>query len=114
MGVGGAPEGVISAAALRCIGGNFQGQLVFHKEEPKERAKAMGIDDPDRIYKIDELARGNVMFCATGVTDGSMLRGVQYRAGGATTHSMVMRSETKTLRFIEAHHDFHKKPGFGG
>ena len=110
LGIGGAPEGVIAAAALRCIGGNFQGRLVFRNEEEKARAKTMGVKDLNKIYKIDELARGNVMFCATGVTDGSMLKGVKFRGGGATTHSVVMRSETGTIRFIEAHHDFICKP----
>ena len=119
MGIGGAPEGVISAAALKCIGGDFQGQLVFSKKGQSdsldhsqiERAKKqMGITDPDKIYKIHELARGNVMFCATGVTDGSMLKGVKFLGGAkATTHSLVMRSETGTIRHIEASHDFTKK-----
>ncbi len=110
MGIGGAPEGVIAAAALRCIGGNFQGQLCFRNENEKVRARDMGIRDFNRIYKIDELAAGHVMFCATGVTDGSMLRGVKYFGGGARTHSLVMRSETGTVRFIEAHHDLRRKP----
>lgn len=110
MGIGGAPEGVIGAAALRCIGGNFQGRLVFRNKEEIERAKKMGLTQLDKKYHIDELAKGNVMFCATGVTDGSMLRGVKFRGGAATTHSMVMRSQTGTIRFIEAHHDFRRKP----
>lgn len=112
MGTGGAPEGVIAAAAMKCIGGNFQGRLVFRKDEERERARKMGVTDFSKIYERDELAKGNVMFCATGVTNGSMLRGVQFRGGGATTHSMVMRSETGTIRFIEAHHDFTRKPGY--
>lgn len=119
MGTGGSPEGVIAAAALKCIGGDFQGQLVFHKKggaaesdsAQLDRAReTMGIADPDKIYKIHELAKGNVMFCATGVTDGSMLRGVKF--GGhdrATTHSLVMRSQTGTVRFIEAEHNFAMK-----
>lgn len=109
MGVGGAPEGVIAAAALKCVGGNLQGQLVFRKEEEKERARKMGIKDFNRVYSQEELAKGDVMFCATGVTDGSMLRGVKFFGGGAKTHSVVMRSETGTIRFIEALHDFSKK-----
>lgn len=109
MGIGGAPEGVISAAALRCIDGDFQGRLVFNQESQKERAKKMGIVDPDRIYGINDLASGNVMFCATGVTDGSMLNGVKFQANQATTHSLVMRSETGTIRFIEAEHNLGKK-----
>ena len=112
MGEGGAPEGVISAAALKCIGGNFQGRLKFKKPSEKERAANMGIKDFNKIYLRDELASGNVMFCATGVTDGSMLKGVKFRGGGATTHSMVMRSETGTIRFIEAQHNFARKPGY--
>ncbi len=109
MGTGGAPEGVIAAAALRCMGGNFQGRLVFRTESEKSRGIKMGIKDFDKVYKIDELAKGRVMFCATGVTDGSMLRGVKFFGGGAKTHSVVMRSETGTIRFIEAHHDFRRK-----
>lgn len=115
MGVGGAPEGVIAAAALRCVGGDFLGQLVFHKEDQKDRARSMGVKDVDQIYKIDELASGNVMFCATGVTNGALLRGVKYSPGGAKTHSVVMRSQSGTIRFIEAEHHFDKKPkGFQG
>ncbi len=112
MGIGGAPEGVIAAAALRCIGGNFQGRLIFRKEEERVRAKKMGVQDLDKIYTIEELARGPVMFCATGVTDGSMLKGVQFKGGGARTQSVVMRSQTGTMRFIEAHHDFVRKPHY--
>lgn len=110
MGIGGAPEGVIGAAALRCIGGNFQGRLVFRNPTEEQRAHRMGITQLDKVYQIDELAKGNVMFCATGVTSGSMLKGVRFRGGGATTHSVVMRSETGTIRFIEAYHDFNRKP----
>ncbi len=112
MGVGGAPEGVIAAAALRCMGGDFQGQLLFRKEDEKARAQNMGVQDFDRVYKIDDLARGNVMFCATGVTAGAMLQGVRFFPGGAATHSVVMRSETGTVRFIEAEHHFDRKPGY--
>jgi fructose-1,6-bisphosphatase II len=110
MGTGGAPEGVIAAAALRCTGGDFQGRLVFHKEEQKTRALKMGIQDLSKIYGIDELAKGNVMFCATGVTPGSFLNGVRFFANGAKTHSVVMRSQTGTIRFIEAEHHFDRKP----
>ena len=112
MGVGGAPEGVIAAAALRCMGGDFQGQLVFSKEEEKTRAKTMGIHDLNRIYHINDLARGNVMFCATGVTHGTFLEGVRFFSGGAMTHSVVMRSESGTVRFIEAEHHFDRKPQY--
>lgn len=113
MGTGGAPEGVIAAAALRCLGGDFQGVLKFRKEEEKTRARAMGIVDHDKIYMIDELAKGNVMFVATGVTNGSYLRGVRYTAHGATTHSIVMRSQTGTIREIRSQHHFPNKPNFG-
>lgn len=110
MGVGGAPEGVIAAAALRCVGGDFFGQLVFSKDEQKQRAKTMGVKDPDKVYAINELASGNVMFCATGVTNGPLLKGVKFFRGGAKTHSVVMRSESGTIRFIEADHHFDRKP----
>lgn len=110
MGIGGAPEGVIAAAALRCTGGDFQGRLFFTTDVQRRRAQAMGISKLDRVYGIDELAKGNVMFCATGVTDGAMLKGVKFRGGGATTHSLVMRSATGTIRFVEAHHNFTVKP----
>jgi fructose-1,6-bisphosphatase class II len=112
MGIGGAPEGVISAAALRCTGGDFQGKLVFHKEDEKVRAKKMGVKDLDKTYRIDELARGNVMFCATGVTQGTFLDGVRFNRGGATTHSVVMRSESGTIRYIQAEHHFDRKPKY--
>ena len=112
MGIGGAPEGVIAAAALRCMGGDFQGRLVFRHEEEKTRARKMGIENFDRIYKIHELASGNVMFCATGVTQGTFLDGVRFVSGGALTHSVVMRSESGTVRFIEAEHHFDRKPRY--
>lgn len=107
MGIGGAPEGVLAAAALRCIGGQMQGRLLFDGEdEQKERAKRMGITDFNRKYILTELAKGDVMFAATGVTDGSMLKGVKRWPGGASTHSIVMRSFTGTVRWIEAQHNF--------
>jgi fructose-1,6-bisphosphatase II / sedoheptulose-1,7-bisphosphatase len=112
MGIGGAPEGVLAAAALRCIGGQMQGRLVFRNDDEKGRAKRCGITDLGRKYNMLDMARGDVMFSATGVTDGTMLRGVRRVAGGATTHSMVMRSKTGTVRVIEAHHNFARKPGF--
>ena len=108
-GVGGAPEGVLAAAALRCIGGQFQGRLVFRNQEERERGARWGITDFDRKYKLNDLASGDVMFAATGVTDGSMLRGVRRFHGGATTQSMVMRSKTGTVRIIDAHHNFERK-----
>jgi fructose-1,6-bisphosphatase class II len=109
MGIGGAPEGVISAAALRCVGGDMQGRLTFRNEEEKERAKKMGIDDFDKIYGIDELASGDVIFAATGVTTGEYLPGVVFFPGGAKTSSVVMRSKTRTARYIEAVHYFDYK-----
>lgn len=113
FGSGGAPEGVIAAAALRCMGGDFQGKLLFRKDEERARAKAMGVADFDRIYGIEDLAKGRVMFCATGVTAGPFLQGVRFFSGGARTHSVVMRSETGTVRFIEAEHHFDRKPSYG-
>ncbi len=107
LGIGGAPEGVLAAAALRCIGGQMQGRLLFDGEdEQKERARRMGITDFSRKYTLTEMARGDVMFAATGVTDGSMLKGVKRWPGGASTHSIVMRSATGTVRWIEAQHNF--------
>ncbi|WP_322096684.1 class II fructose-bisphosphatase [Pelagibius sp.] len=109
MGVGGAPEGVLAAAALRCIGGQFQGRLVFRNDEERRRADRWGITDYDRKYSLHELAAGDVMFAATGVTDGSMLKGVRRFHGGATTHSVVMRSKSGTVRLVEAQHNFQRK-----
>jgi fructose-1,6-bisphosphatase II / sedoheptulose-1,7-bisphosphatase len=113
MGSGGAPEGVIAAAALRCLGGDMQGQLMFEDEAQWLRASKMGIKSKDRVYSLTDLAKGNVMFIATGVTNGSFLRGVRYIGGGAKTHSVVMRSETGTVREIEARHSFERKPRYG-
>ena len=110
LGSGGAPEGVLAAAALRCLGGDMQGQLMWRNEEEKERARKMGVADLEKIYTLEDLASGNVMFAATGVTDGAFLKGVRFFGGGASTHSVVMRSETGTIRFIEANHDFKRKP----
>jgi fructose-1,6-bisphosphatase II len=112
MGSGGAPEGVIAAAALRCMGGDFVGRLIFRKDEERGRARKMGIEDLEKVYRIDELAQGKVMFCATGVTPGALLNGVRFFSGGARTHSVVMRSETRTVRWIEAEHHFESKPQF--
>ncbi|MEE8143763.1 MAG: fructose-bisphosphatase class II family protein, partial [Kiloniellales bacterium] len=108
-GVGGAPEGVLAAAALRCIGGQFQGRLVFRNDDERARATRCGITDFDRKYDLHDLAGGDVMFAATGVTDGSMLKGVRRFAGGAATQSIVMRSKTGTVRVIEATHNFKRK-----
>ena len=109
MGIGGAPEGVLAAAALRCVGGQMQGRLLFHDDEQKERAKRMGVTDLDKTYTLQEMAKGDVMFAATGVTSGWMLEGVRRFAGGATTHSIVMRSRTGTTRIIKAEHNFTRK-----
>jgi fructose-1,6-bisphosphatase II / sedoheptulose-1,7-bisphosphatase len=109
MGQGGAPEGVLAAAALRCIGGQFQGRLIFRNDDERARATRIGITDFDRKYDLQGLASGDVMFAATGVTDGSMLKGVRRYHAGASTHSMIMRSNTGTVRFIEAHHNFSRK-----
>lgn len=108
FGTGGAPEGVIAAAALRCRGGDFIGRLVFKNEEERSRAARMGIQDPNRIYGIHDLAKGNVMFCATGVTQGTFLSGIRFFNGGATSHSVVMRSSTGTIRYIQTEHRFSK------
>ncbi|WP_141734957.1 class II fructose-bisphosphatase [Oligoflexus tunisiensis] len=113
MGIGGAPEGVIAAAALRCLGGEIQGVLQFRKDDERKRARAMGITDENRVYGMDDLARGHVMFIATGVTNGSYLRGVRYTPYGATTHSIVMRSQTGTIREITSRHHFATKPNYG-
>jgi len=113
VGSGGAPEGVLAAAALQCIGGSMLGRLVFCNDAEKERADRWGIKDLNKIYKTDDLAKSdNVMFTATGVTDGSMMRGVRRFAGGAKTSSIVMRSKTGTVRRIEATHNFDRKIGF--
>ncbi|EKV27306.1 Fructose-1,6-bisphosphatase, GlpX type [Caenispirillum salinarum AK4] len=112
MGSGGAPEGVLAAAALRCVGGQMQGRLLFRNDDEKGRAKRWGIDDLNRKYNLMDLASGNVMFAATGVTDGSLLRGVRRWHKGAITHSLVMRSKSGTVRYVEAHHNFDRKTGF--
>ncbi len=112
IGSGGAPEGVLAAAALRCIGGQMQGRLVFRNDDERGRATKCGITDFDRKYDLLDLAHGDVMFAATGVTSGSLLRGVRRFSGGAFTHSMVMRSRSGTVRYVEAYHNFSRKTGF--
>ena len=112
FGIGGAPEGVIAAAALRCIGGEFQGILRPRNSAERERADSMGVKDIDKVYSIDDLAYGDVMFCATGVTNGSFLTGVQFKPWGAVTHSKVMRSQSGTIRDIRAEHFFDRKPRY--
>jgi len=109
MGSGGAPEGVLAAAALRCIGGFMQGRLIFRNDDERQRAQRCGITDFNRKYNLLDLAHGDVMFAATGVTTGTMLQGVRRFAGGAVTHSMVMRSKSGTVRVIEAQHNFERK-----
>jgi len=111
MGSGGAPEGVLAAAALRCIGGFMQGRLLFRNDDEKGRAAKLGVKDLNRKYGLYDLARGEVMFAATGVTSGSMLQGVRRFPGGATTQSIVMRSKTGTVRVIDARHNFDRKTG---
>ncbi|MNL37981.1 Fructose-1,6-bisphosphatase class 2 [compost metagenome] len=111
IGIGGAPEGVIAAAAMQCLGGDFQGKLKFRSEEERARATRMGVKDLDKKFKIDDLARGSVMFIATGVTDGSLLKGVRFLPDNkAKSYSLVMRSSTGTIRMMEAHHDLSRKP----
>jgi fructose-1,6-bisphosphatase II len=112
FGTGGAPEGVISAAALRCVGGDLQARLKWRSDEERERARGMGIQDGDKIYQIDELAAGHVLFAATGVTKGYFLDGVKFVGGGCTTESMVMRSESGTVRVINSTHRFQSKPSY--
>ena len=112
MGSGGAPEGVLAAAALRCIGGQMQGKLLFRNDDERARAHRLGITDLDRVYDLLDLAHGDVMFAATGVTNGTMLKGVRRFPGGAMTHSVVMRSRTGTVRYIEAKHDLSRKESF--
>ncbi len=118
MGIGGAPEGVLAAAALQCVEGQMQSRLIFEQtgegdqeieESQKDNARRMGISDLNKIYTLDELAKGDVMFSATGVTSGWMLQGVKRYAGGASTQTIVMRSRTGTLRFVNAEHNFKRK-----
>ena len=104
IGIGGAPEGVLAAAALRCIGGQMQGRLVTSSAEQRERASKMGIEDFDKKFDLEEMASGDVMFAATGVTDGSMLDGVTFAGDKIETDTVVMRSSTGTVRWIKATH----------
>lgn len=112
IGSGGAPEGVLAAAALRCIGGQMQGRLLFRNDDERGRAAGWGITKLDRKYTLTDMAKGDVMFAATGVTDGAMLRGVQRWHNGARTYSLVMRSRSGTVRWVEALHNFDRKVGF--
>lgn len=105
MGCGGAPEGVLAAAALRCVGGQFNGRLVFRNDDEKARARKWGITDLERIYKLEDLAKGDCIFAATGVTGGSLLDGVKrYKGGRMTTESVVMRASSGTVRWIKGEH----------
>lgn len=104
FGTGGAPEGVLAAAALRCIGGQMQGRLILDTPEKVERARGMGVEDPDKKYTMTEMAKGDVLFAASGVTDGNMLDGVKFGKNEITTHTVVMRSSTGTVREIKARH----------
>jgi fructose-1,6-bisphosphatase II len=107
MGIGGAPEGVLAAAALRCLGGEIQARFRFRNDEERERARAMGIADDQRVYRTEDLASGeNLVFAATGVTDGDLLKGVRFFGGGARTHSLVMAYQTKQIRFVDTVHMF--------
>ncbi|MEO7504491.1 MAG: class II fructose-bisphosphatase [Sphingomicrobium sp.] len=105
MGSGGAPEGVLAAAALRCVGGQIQGRLLFRNDDERARARRWGIEDLDRIYRLEDMAHGDCIFAATGVTDGSLLKGVKHRKGGClTTESIVMRASSGTVRRITGEH----------
>jgi fructose-1,6-bisphosphatase II len=111
MGIGGAPEGVLAAAALQCLGGDMQGRLRPRNDQEVEQARRVGVKDIERIYRIGDLASGTeLMFAATGVTDGDLLRGVRFFGGGARTHSVVIRRRSGTTRFIEATHRFDRRP----
>ena len=104
MGIGGAPEGVLAAAALRCIGGQMQGRLQLNTKEKIERAAKMGVKDPDKVYTMEEMAKGDVLFAATGVTDGNLLSGVKFAKNYIQTDTIVMRSHSGTIRNIIARH----------
>lgn len=112
VGSGGAPEGVLTAAAIRCAGGQMQGRLLFEDDGQKQRAIKMNPGkEPDRLLEINDLASGNVLFSASGVTDGELLKGVKHNGSKAITHSLVMRSQSGTSRFITGYHDFRTKSG---
>ncbi len=104
LGIGGAPEGVLAAAALRCVGGQMQGRLVLDTEEKRDRAAKMGVKDPRKKYAAEDMVKGDCLFAATGVTDSPMLRGVKFRKGVIETETVVMRSATGTVRWIRAEH----------
>jgi len=107
MGIGGAPEGVLTAAALRCLGGEIQARFRYRSEEEHARGTAMGHGDEERVYTTDELASGDsLVFAATGVTAGDLLQGVRFFGGGARTHSLVMAYQSKQVRFVDTVHMF--------
>ncbi|HEY0013951.1 MAG TPA: class II fructose-bisphosphatase [Allosphingosinicella sp.] len=112
MGSGGAPEGVLAAAALRCVGGQFQGRLLFRNDDERGRAARWGVEDLDRIYGLEDLAQGDVIFAATGVTDGTLLKGVKRTRNVLTTESVVMRASTGTVRWVRGEH--RHEPGVRG
>ena len=109
MGVGGSPEGVLAAAALRCLGGKIYTKLIYEDNQSFERAKKMGVISKNQVFKTNDLAKGDVMFSATGVTDGTLLKGVRIDKDNAYTNSVVMRSETSTIRYINAKHNLNIK-----
>ena len=109
MGIGGSPEGVLAAAALSCIGGKMYTKLIFEDNYTFERANDMGISDRNTIYTMSDLVKGDVMFSATGVTDGTLLKGVNFKNNTAITNSVVMRSKTKTIRYVNAEHNLNIK-----
>ena len=111
MGSGGAPEGVLAAAALRCVGGQFQGRLLFRNDDERARAAKWGVEDLDRIYHLEELAKGDFIFAATGVTAGTLLEGVKRRKNCITTESVVMRASTGTVRWVKGEHRHDHEPG---
>jgi fructose-1,6-bisphosphatase II len=111
LGTGGAPEGVIAAAAMKCLGGDMQGRLIPESDADIERARSMGITDINKVLTIDDLVSGDdAIFAATAITQGDLLNGVRYFGGGARTHSIVMRYKTGTVRFVDAIHKYEKKP----
>ena len=110
LGAGGAPEGVLAAVALKCLGGEIQGKLLPQNDEERKRCKEMGVDVNQVLY-MDDLVKGDdAIFAATGITDGELLKGVKFKGGHATTHSIVMRVKSGTVRFIEGRHSMAKKP----
>lgn len=110
MGSGGAMQGVVAAAALKCLGGDLQARFIYRNEDDRRKVLDTGEKDLDRIYGIGDMAKGNIVFAATGITNGELLPGVLFVSGGAQTHSVVMRSKTRTVRFITAMHQFDYKP----